>query len=137
MRALIIAGALLLAVPAQAASWQCVLWPSACKVQVPAEPEPVLPPIASEPVLPPPAAAPVPAPPPIVSVRPPAPKPTAKPRPRIKAKFAKPKRAAVPSWCRYVPPGTTMKRIEDEAEARGKVMSASHRQQAKACIASK
>lgn len=105
-------------VPAHAKPWQCVLWPKSCQVPDPLPaPEP---PAAQQPSQ---------AAPPVV------PKPTAKSHPRIKSKFAKPKRkAALPSWCKQVPSWASVAQMQSEATKRGHVLTS---QQAQACLDSK
>jgi hypothetical protein len=129
--------ALLVAVPAQAKPWQCVLWPKTCPapVSAPANPEPPL----SQP-------APIQPAPPITGIKntletPPRPTVKVAPKPpkRIKSNFAKPKRkvVALPWWCARIPKGTTIAQIEDAAPTFGVTLTPENRRQAWACLASK
>jgi hypothetical protein len=139
MRAPLIAFALLLtcsAVQAQGTlEWgYCRLWPSRCVQPPPVVPAP--PPVVT-PLPPERPAVTQPAPPVAPKAKAVRVKPKWKPAPAKARRAASVPRVAPPAWCLLVPRGTTMQQIEAEAVARGRVLSASDRAQARACIASK
>lgn len=119
---------LLFTCSAHAKPLQCVLWPHSAGCRPALAPLPPVKPVATE------------------RVRP---MPTAKPAPqRIKSNFAKQhkqaKRAAakqkvvLPWWCPRIPAGSTMGQVEAAAPIFiGRRMTATERQQAQACLASK
>jgi hypothetical protein len=124
MRTALILAAVLLATPAHAKPFMCVLFPKSC-IEPTAAPEPAPAPVAVPPVV----------------VKPP---PKAKPLPRVIRPKYKPapakarRRAAMPSWCDRIPSGTTMERVGSVAPLLiGRPLTATERAQARACIASK
>jgi hypothetical protein len=124
MKTALILAAVLLATPAHAKPFMCVLFPKSC-IEPTAAPEPAPAPVAVPPVV----------------VKPP---PKAKPLPRvIRPKYkpapakARRKHAAVPSWCSWVPAGTSIDRMKTEAKSRGIAWTSSAAAQAQACLNSK
>jgi hypothetical protein len=130
MKSALILAAVLIAAPAHAKPWQCVLWPKSCQAPVPVLiPAPDPPAVAAEPSKAvPPVAVPVPA-------AKPHPKPALAKSRRIKSKFKKAKTHT--AWCSRVPSWATMGMIETAAKAHGVEMTDHYRAQAQACLNSK
>lgn len=136
MRAALVLAALLLAAPAQAKPWECVLWPKSCQAPV-SSPLPVPEPPAALP-------APIQVAPPVAPVKHAKPHPKAKPHPRIKSKFAKPKRKAVdnsgpdlpwPCWMvRLRAGGRSNAELAAEGRSQGIKLTAKQERQALACL---
>lgn len=145
MRTALILAAMLVAVPAQAKPWNCVLWPKQCAEPVPVEAAPVpaprpveAPPEPQSTPAPAPASAAVPSLPPAARAREVTPKPLPRIiRPKYKPAPAKARRAAKAKqvdWCKHVPAIATEGQVIKGAAGYGLTVSVA---QARACLKSK